>query len=141
MLHSDGTQERDCIYVDDVNRLNRLCMEHPKAPGQIFNVGSGVATSVRKVYEIIAGAMSSSVEPAYRPATKFWDAYPAAVRGAVSAEARGDRARGAQHSLADTNKSREMLGWRAEVPVEEGLARTARYAMKLAGRNSPNKSG
>ncbi len=29
-----------------------------------------------------------------------------------------------------------MLGWRAEVSIEEGLTHTANYAMKLAGRKS-----
>jgi UDP-glucose 4-epimerase len=136
VLHSDGTQERDCIYVDDVNRLNRLCMEHPRAPGQIFNVGSGVATSVRKVYEIIARAMSSRIEPAYRPATKFWDAYPKLFESRYPLKPEVIEREVRKHSLADATKSREMLGWRAEVSIEEGLTRTAKYAMKLAGKKS-----
>src|SRR5207253_115739 len=52
VLHSDGTQKRDCVFVDDVNRLNKLCMTHPRAPGHTFNVGSGVASSVREIHAI-----------------------------------------------------------------------------------------
>jgi nucleoside-diphosphate-sugar epimerase len=136
VLHSDGTQERDCIYVDDVNRLNKICMEHPRAPGEIFNVGSGVATSVRSVFDLIAQAMGRKLQPVYRPATNFWDAYPSLFQGnhplkhdVVEREVR-------KYSLCDTTKARELLGWRAEVNIEEGLRRTAEYAMRLSGKPS-----
>jgi UDP-glucose 4-epimerase len=134
VLHSDGTQERDCIFVEDVNRLNRICMVHPKAPGEIFNVGSGVATSVREVYRIIAKAMNSDIEPIYRPATNFWDAYGSLFEGPYPLKREVVEKEVRKYSLCDTTKAREMLGWQAEVSIEEGLTRTAHYAMRLAGK-------
>ena len=134
VLHSDGTQQRDCIYVDDVNRLNRICMEHPQAPGGIFNVGTGVATSVRDIYRLIAKAMGSHIEPVYRPATNFWDAYGALFTGKYPLKLEVVEKEVRKYSLSDTTKGAELLGWRAQVSIEEGLARTARYAMQLMGK-------
>jgi UDP-glucose 4-epimerase len=134
VLHSDGTQKRDCIFVDDVNRLNKLCMEHPRAPGEIFNVGSGVATSVREIFAVIAKTMDSGIQPVYREATNFWNAYPNLFQSKYPLKAEVVEKEVCKYSLCDTSKAQELLGWRAEVSMEEGLARTARYAMKLAGK-------
>lgn len=134
LLHSDGTQERDCVYVDDVNRLNRLCMTHPQAVGQTFNVGSGVATSVRQIYQLIADALGSKLEAVYRPATNYWDAYPALFQGPYPLAADVVEREVRKYTLADTSHAAERLGWRAEVSIEEGLARTAHYARHLAGQ-------
>jgi nucleoside-diphosphate-sugar epimerase len=139
VLHSDGTQQRDCIFVDDVNHLNKICMEHPRAPGEIFNVGSGVATSVREVFALIAKAMGSRITPAYRPATNFWDAYPQLFQGEYPLKGEVVEREVRKYSLCDTTKARELLGWHAKVSIDEGLAQTARYAMKLAGKPGPGK--
>jgi UDP-glucose 4-epimerase len=136
VLHSDGTQRRDCIYVDDVNRLNTLCMTHPRATGQTFNVGSGVATSVDEVFKIIAKAMGSRLTPIYRPAKNFWDGYTKLFQGQYPLKAEVVEREVRKYSLCDTSKAQELLGWKAEVPIEEGLARTARYALKLSGRTT-----
>lgn len=135
VLHSDGTQKRDCIFVDDVNRLNKLCMTHPRAPGETFNAGSGVAISVREIFAVIAAAMDSRLSPIYRPATNFWDAYPNLFSGDYPLKPAVVEAEVRKYSLCDPNKTRELLNWRAEVTIEEGLARTARYAMNLAGKH------
>jgi nucleoside-diphosphate-sugar epimerase len=134
VLHSDGTQERDCVYVDDVNRINRLCMSHANAPGHTFNVGSGVATSVRRIYAILAEALGSKIEPIYRPATNFWDAYPNLFTGKYPLDRKVIEKEVRKYTLCDTTQSTELLGWRAEVSIEEGLTRTARYARKLLGK-------
>lgn len=139
VLHSDGTQERDCIYVDDVNRLNKICMEHPRAPGEIFNVGSGVATSVRSVFDLIAKAMGGKLQPMYRPATNFWDAYPSLFDGKYPLKHDVVEREVRKYSLCDTTKARELLGWRAEVSIEEGLKRTAEYAMRLHASTKAGK--
>jgi UDP-glucose 4-epimerase len=139
VLHSDGTQQRDCIYVDDVNRLNKLCMLHPRAPGEVFNVGSGVATSVREVFALIAKAMDSRLTPVYRPATHFWDAYPNLFQGKYPLKPEAIEKEVRKYSLCDPSKAQELLGWRAEVSIEEGLERTARYAMKLVGKQGSSK--
>jgi UDP-glucose 4-epimerase len=44
-----GEQSRDFIHVSDIVRALVLCAQHRKADGQIYNVGSGTATSVTAI--------------------------------------------------------------------------------------------
>jgi len=131
VLHSDGTQKRDCVFVDDVNRFNRIVMTHPQAPGQIFNVGSGETASVLEIYDYLATALGSELRPIFRPAKNYWGAYPALFQGRyplgevhVENEVR-------KYTLADTTKSEQILGWKAQVSLAEGLRRTAVYARQV----------
>ena len=110
----------------------------PAAPGEIFNVGSGVSTSVRKVFEIIAGACpaaSARVSAGY----EFLGRLPSLVPGTISPQARGCRTRSAQVFAGRHQQSREMLGWRAEVLHRRRADTYGRYAMKLPRKRS-NKS-
>jgi UDP-glucose 4-epimerase len=48
-----GLEERDFIYVDDAVNAVLLAAENPKSNGEIFNVGTGVSTSTRRIVELI----------------------------------------------------------------------------------------
>ena len=95
--------------------------------GILGESGSGV--------EILAQAMNrSSIEPIYRPATNFWDAYPNLFAGKYPLDRQRIEKEVRKYTLCDTSQSAELLGWRAEVSIEDGLTRTAQYAMKLLGK-------
>ena len=81
VLHSNGAQRRDYVYVDDVVSMNVACMDHPAAPGEIFNVASGRSWSVAEMYTVIADLLGSPIEPVYRSADLFWDKYNALFTG------------------------------------------------------------
>jgi UDP-glucose 4-epimerase len=52
-VHGDGRQTRDFVYIDDaVDALVRAAL---KGSGLVVNVGTGVATSVRDVWDMVAG--------------------------------------------------------------------------------------
>ena len=59
-VFEDGAQRRDFVHVEDVARAFVLALEHPAAPGGIFNIGSGNSVSIREVAEMIAAAMGRS---------------------------------------------------------------------------------
>lgn len=130
VLHSDGTQRRDCVYVDDVNRLNKLVMTHPAANGETFNVASGVATSVRDIYASLAKALKSDIAPIYQPSSRFWDTYPGLFNGKHPFDKSLLEKEVRKYTLGDTSKAKRLLGWTAEVSIEEGLHRTALYAQE-----------
>jgi nucleoside-diphosphate-sugar epimerase len=113
-------------------------MTHPKAAGQTFNVGSGTDTSVREIFEILAKAIGVSVEAIYRDSTHFWDAYPNLFKGTYPLKTGVLEKEVRKYTLADTAKSRELLGWNAQVSIEDGLTRTARYAMRTSGLGARN---
>src|SRR5439155_660006 len=57
MIFEDGEQRRDFVHVRDVARAFAVALEHPKAPGETFNVGSGRDVSVKQVAQELAAAM------------------------------------------------------------------------------------
>ena len=107
-IYGDGSQRRDYIYIDDVvDALLRLGIA-PEATGRIYNVGSGVGTSIVEMAEAITAATGSG-------ALEFleWPRLAALVET-------GD-------FVADTSRIRRELGWAPAVGLHEGLARTVAF--------------
>jgi UDP-glucose 4-epimerase len=99
-IHWDGEQSRDFVYVGDCARANLFALEG--GDGQAYNVGTGMGTSINALYSALAGIVG-------------WDGAPR----------RGPRRPGdVRHSYLDCTKIERELGWRAEVSLREGLART-----------------
>jgi UDP-glucose 4-epimerase len=102
-IHWDGEQSRDFVYVGDCARANLFTLEG--GDGQAYNVGTGIGTSINALYSALAGVVG-------------WDQAPR----------RGPRRPGdVRHSYLDCAKIERELGWRAEVSLREGLARTWRH--------------
>ena len=99
-IYEDGLQSRDFIHVADIARANVLALEREQAVGQVFNVGTGRATSVREVAETLTRLLGTRVE--------------AEVSGRFRA---GD----IRHCYADGTAIERELGFRAETPLDEGL--------------------
>ena len=98
-VYGDGGQTRDLINVRDVVQANLLASQHPAAPGQIFNVCTGIETRILDLLEIL------------------YQIFPNAPRH-VHAEARaGDIYR----SIGTPNKIVETLGFAPKVTLAEGL--------------------
>jgi UDP-glucose 4-epimerase len=102
-IHWDGEQSRDFVYVGDCARANLFALEG--GDGQAYNVGTGIGTSINALYSALTGIVG-------------WDQTPR----------RGPRRPGdVRHSYLDCTKIERDLGWRAEVSLREGLARTWRH--------------
>jgi len=98
IIFGTGEKRRDFIHVDDVNDFHLRCIADHRTDGRVFNLGSGSNYSVREVYEQIAKALGTTIEPVYRP----------------------DLSGEAQATLADISAARE-LGWEPQVSLEHGL--------------------
>jgi UDP-glucose 4-epimerase len=131
MLHSSGTQKRDYVYVDDLNRLNTLCMTHPNAPGNTFNAASGNSYSVLEIYDVLSKAFGTDIKPAFQAADKFWDRYPKLFEGTRPFPKQLLEKEVNKFSLGDTSHTLEKIGWKAEVSLQEGMNKTALYAKQL----------
>lgn len=53
LVHGDGEQTRDFTYVEDACRATILAALSPKGPGEVYNVGTGVETSVNRLAQTI----------------------------------------------------------------------------------------
>jgi UDP-glucose 4-epimerase len=103
-VFGDGRQTRDYIHVDDVVAAF-LAGAESETEGA-FNIGTGREADVFAVGEAIAAAYDAEFSPEMAPPR------PGEV----------------QRIAIDPSRAAAELGWRAEVELEDGLARTARWA-------------
>ena len=110
MVFEDGEQRRDFVHVEDVARAFLLALEHPCAPGQVFNVGSGRDVSILQVAEALAGAMGV---PHLTPE--------------VMGKARtGD----IRHCFADITLARDVLGFQPRRGFDDSLGELAEWVQE-----------
>ena len=109
IIRSDGTLTRDYVYVEDVVaaylRLAARLTLRPELHGMAFNFGTGIPVSVLELTRRIATiAGTPELEPDVQGS------------GRPVAEIR--------RQYADSTKAFELLGWRAETNLNQGLAST-----------------
>lgn len=105
LILGDGKQTMDFVYIDDIARANLLALQKDIAP-DVFNVASGTETSLNDLAAALLRVMGSSLPPEYGPERKV---------NAVS------------RRLADTTKAERVLGFKAEVGLDEGLTRLVKW--------------
>lgn len=64
-IHGDGEQTRDYTFVDDAVEATIQAAINPRAIGQIYNIGTGVETSVKRLAEVINATTGSSSKIEY----------------------------------------------------------------------------
>jgi UDP-glucose 4-epimerase len=103
IINGDGKQTRDYVYVGDVVRANVLALNSSGA--NVFNIGTGVESDVNVLFHHLKAAAGSTAQETHGPAKK------------------GEQLR----SVLDARKIAATLGWKAEVALDEGLAKTFAY--------------
>ena len=109
VIDGRGDQSMDFTHVSDVARANVLAMKS-EAVNEVFNVGTGVSTTVKELAQILSGALGASVEPEF-------SGRPTLV----------------SRRQADTRKAEELLDFRAKVDVRTGLTDVAQAIAANAG--------
>jgi len=103
-IPGDGSEVHDYIHVADVARANVMAMASAVS-GETLNVVSGVATTVKRLVELLLKITGSSLEPVYASAV-------GGVHSTTGSQLNFSRA-----------KIERLLGWRPEVDLEQGLRR------------------
>ena len=104
VIFGDGEQTRDFVFVDDV--VDAFARAAERGGGLLLNIGTGVETSVNRLYEVMADAAGSSARPEHQAARP------------------GELAR----SSLDPSKASIHLGWKPWTSLEDGLGAVARWA-------------
>ena len=110
VLRSDGTPERDFLYVEDAAAAYLAiadALDRDDVRGEAFNAGGGRPYAVGEVVGMIARLAGTGVEPD--------------IRGSGNPEGEIDR------QYVDATKLGETCGWRPAVDLEEGLRRTIEW--------------
>lgn len=103
VIFGDGEQVRDYLYVGDAAEANRLALE--KGSGEILNLGWGRPISVNHIFRTLQEILDFPGEARREP----------------------KRAGEVEKITLDAERAARILGWRPQVPFEEGLARTVAW--------------
>ncbi len=106
IVHGDGEQTRDYTYVDDAVAGTILAAISPKALGDVFNIGTGIETSVNTLASHVNALAGGTITIEHVDRRDIDNIR----RRALSPE-----------------KIRTRLGWLPQVLLRDGLARTWRY--------------
>jgi len=104
-IFGDGGQTRDLINVRDIVRANIVASEHPNAAGKVFNICTGIETRLLDLLEVL------------------YDLFPNAPQPEFAAPRAGDLYR----SVGSPQKAAEVMGFRAQVSLEDGLKETVAW--------------
>jgi dTDP-L-rhamnose 4-epimerase len=99
-IFEDGKESRDFVFISDVINATYLGIVHEAAAGQVFNVGTGVATTVQEVATLLLNYYNVNV--------------PLQITGNYRL---GD----IRHNLADISKIKKALDFTPAVTFNEGL--------------------
>ncbi|MCP9461372.1 MAG: NAD-dependent epimerase/dehydratase family protein [Nitrospira sp.] len=103
IINGNGRQTRDFVFVDDVVQANLAVMSQ-EAQG-VYNVGTGVETSVNELFRMLAGLTGSPCKEVHGPAKV------------------GEQIR----SVIDSSRLKQEVGWEPETSLAEGLEKTVAY--------------
>ena len=98
-IYGDGEQTRDFTFVGNIVKANLHALEHPNAPGKIFNIAMGAVNSLNQIVKMLRELTGVDVAPQYT------EPRPGDIR----------------HSLADVSKAAELLQFEPQISVVEGL--------------------
>jgi UDP-glucose 4-epimerase len=101
LIFGDGKQTMDFVYIEDIARANILAAK-ADVTDEVFNIASSVETSLDELARSLAKVMGSDLQPEYGPERKV---------------------NPVQRRLADASKAKKLLGFEAQVSLEEGLRR------------------
>jgi UDP-glucose 4-epimerase len=105
LIFGDGTQSLDFVYVSDVARANVLAAQSDVSD-EVFNVGTGIQTSLNELCGMLLELTDSSLRPEYREARKVANV---------------------QTRRAGVEKAAKLLGFEAAVSLREGLRELIRW--------------
>jgi CDP-glucose 4,6-dehydratase len=129
VVRSDGSPERDFLYVDDAAAAYLAiaeALDRGEGRGEAFNAGGGRPYSVRQVVALVCKVAGSDVEPE--------------IRGSGTPGGEIDR------QYVDATRLRVLTGWEPRVDLEEGLRRTVEWyrahpeALVPAGAAAPPRA-
>ncbi|HEV8621130.1 MAG TPA: NAD-dependent epimerase/dehydratase family protein [Nitrospiraceae bacterium] len=104
-IWGDGNKTRDYVFIEDVVRANLLALTvSPDHANPVFNIGTGIETTLNTVYRKIAELLGVTAQPIYHP----------------------DRPGEQIRYCLDYSKSKREIGWEPRWSLAEGLGLTVK---------------
>lgn len=99
-IFEDGQESRDFVYIEDVVDATKKALLEDGANGQVFGIGSGVATTVLEVAQTLLKKYDANVELAVTGQYRLGDI---------------------RHNFADLTKARTLIGFEPKFMFEQGI--------------------
>ncbi len=119
VIYEDGLQSRDFISVHDIVEANILAMEKEEANYEVFNVGTGVPTSILDVARALSEFYNADIEPEVTHTYR-----------------KGDT----RHSFADISRIRSKLGFEPKVTMKDGLQELVEWSRGIKAEDHFEKA-
>jgi UDP-glucose 4-epimerase len=116
-IFGDGSQAYDFVHVSDVARANILALKSD-ATDKSYNVGTGVKTTIKELVDSLLEITGSDLEPEYKPQEQMF----------------------VTHRVGSTEAAEADLGFKAEIPYEEGLRSVVEWRRSDQRRAVPEPS-
>lgn len=111
-IYGDGAQTRDFVYVDDLVDAVVRAATRPNVGGEVFQIATARETSVGEIAEALVPILASfGVDDV---TVAHGDPLPGEIR----------------RNFSDTRKAQDLLGWNANVALDEGLKRTVAWFVR-----------
>ncbi len=117
-IYGNGHQTRDYIYIDDLIRAVLSAVKTENIGGEIFQIATSSETTLNELVEILL---------------------PLLARAGIQdiKVIHGEKRQGdVMRNYSDTSKAKKILGWQAEISLQEGLSRTIDYFTGLSARKN-----
>jgi dTDP-L-rhamnose 4-epimerase len=108
-VFEDGGQRRDFVHVDDVARANLLALTEDSQQSHVCNIASGSPATVLEMATALSTAAGGAVAPLVTGEFRLGDV---------------------RHVFASVDHAEEVLGFRAVVPMAEGMRQFATAALR-----------
>jgi dTDP-glucose 4,6-dehydratase len=107
-IHGDGHASRDWLYVDDDAEAIEAIIEADLdgLAGEVVNIATGVDISIAEIADLVLAMLDK----------------PESLKSHVP-----ERPGQVDRHIGSTEKAEKLLGWRAQTPFEDGLARTVAW--------------
>jgi len=112
IVHGDGKQTRDYVFVDDVIRAMIAAATAPSINDLVINVGSGVEINIRGLVQLIQQLTTSKAEVIYNPRSEP----------------------GVDRMCADLSLAQEKLNYKPQISLEQGLRQTLQQDKRFRSR-------
>lgn len=115
-IHGDGLQTRTFTYIDDIVSGTIKVMESGKSAGEAFNIGNKREISIinlaRMIWEMVRSGEKIKIKKiAYQQLSRRYE--------------------DVMRRVPDTTKAKKILGFSADIPLEEGLPRTIQWQRSI----------
>ncbi len=126
VIFGDGEQTRDFVYVSDVAKAHNLAIRKKNANGKVFNIGSGVPTSINELAKTIINQINPGIKPVYDN--------PKEGEGSKYQPERKRLIGELKDLLLDISYAKKILGFRPRTSLDAGIKNEVEWAKINRGR-------